>query len=282
MSKYLDLVKRIGRYIFKGIPTQNITANVYQLSSEERLKGRNIIITGGSKGIGFYIAKKCVEEGARVLITGRNELDLINAKNKLGERCLTMVHDISCDFSYDTFFLEAKKLFGNKKIDSLVNNAGISIHGIDYSTCSIEDWDKQFNINLKGLYFFTQAFVKQCISFDNTKGNIVNISSERGLYCDDVPYGLIKNALNAYTRGLSRRLLKYGVRVNAIAPGVTVSQMTGYTDESNLYRESTCGKRVLIPEEIAEVAIFLLSDNSNCISGEVIACNMGNHLRCDW
>lgn len=102
------------------------------------------------------------------------------------------------------------------------------------------------------------------------------------MYGDDIPYGLIKAALNSLTAGLGRRLLKKGIYVNAIAPGVTASDMTGYSKNGNLYRQAACAKRVYLPEEVAEVAVFMLSDLSNCISSQVIPCNNGNHLRCDW
>lgn len=71
------------------------------------------------------------------------------------------------------------------------------------------------------------------------------------------------------------------VRVNAIAPGVTASDMTGFDKQGNLFRQTSRGKRVFIPEEVAETAVFLLSMESNCITGEIIPCNQGNHLRCD-
>lgn len=103
--------------------------------------------------------------------------------------------------------------------------------------------------------------------------------SERGLYGDDIPYGLTKVALISYTKGLAKKVVEDGIRVNAIAPGVVATEMTNYDPKGDLYREGAIGKRVLLAEEIAETVAFLLSDAANCISGEVIACNEGNHLR---
>ena len=99
------------------------------------------------------------------------------------------------------------------------------------------------------------------------------------MYGDDIPYGLTKAAINSLTKGLSCKFAKKGIRVNAIAPGVTVSDMTGYADNNNLYRPSTIGGRVFLAEEVAEITVFILSDASKCISGEIIPCNQGNHLR---
>jgi NAD(P)-dependent dehydrogenase (short-subunit alcohol dehydrogenase family) len=269
------------RYIVKGVPVINISAKVYQIEHGNTLIGKNIIVTGASKGIGYAIAKKCTSEGANVIITGRNEKALEEAKEKLGIRCKYLVSDVRDINKMDTFLSNATKLVNGEKIDCLVSNAGVSLHEKDYSMVTVDSWDEQMDTNLKGTYFLIQAFVKQLQRF-NGGGNILIVSSERGLYCDDTPYGLSKTALNSLTQGLSRRLITQGIRVNAIAPGVTASEMTGYKSDENLYRESACGKRVFLPEEIAEVAAFLLNDASQCISGEIIACDQGNYLRSDW
>lgn len=95
---------------------------------------------------------------------------------------------------------------------------------------------------------------------------------------------MTKAAINSLTGALSRRVYQYGIRVNAIAPGVTLSDMTKeYADvtDSNLSRNCAAG-RIFLPEEVAELACFLLSDVSKCISGEVIHCNAGNHLNPFW
>ena len=95
---------------------------------------------------------------------------------------------------------------------------------------------------------------------------------------------MTKAALNSLTKALSRRVYQDGIRVNAIAPGVTVSDMTKeYADASdgNMARDCASG-RIFLPEEVAELACFLLSDASKCISGEIIHCNAGNHLKAFW
>ena len=108
-------------------------------------------------------------------------------------------------------------------------------------------------------------------------GNVLNIISERGLYCDDLPYELTKCALIDFTKGLSQKVIKNEIRVNAIAPGVTATKMTGYKEDENLYNEYTCGRGFLYLE-IAQIAVFSISDYFDCISGEVLSCNQGNHL----
>lgn len=273
-------IMRALRYIVRGVQPKVIKANIIVSDSSQSLKGKNILITGGGRGLGFYIAKKCVEEGANVLITGRSEQTLQEASKLLGG-CAYIPFDVADIGHIKLFFDQCEdKLKGG--VDCLVNNAGISLHESNIMNVTTETYDKQFATNLRAPYFLSQEFIKRYNSQKKTSGNILFVSSERGLYCDDIPYGLIKAALNSLTQGLGRRFIDKGIRVNAIAPGVTVSDMTGYKKDGNLLRPAACGERVYLPEEVAEVACFLLSDVAGCISSQIIPCNRGNHLRCDW
>lgn len=273
-------LERVFHYIIHGIPIKKTFVNVSQLSSSDKLKGKNILITGGGRGLGFYIAKKCLYEGANVLITGRSEENLCVASKELDD-CKYIVFDLSNIHGVHNLIEQCALQFDGR-IDCLINNAGISLHEGNIKRVTIEGFENQLNINLKAPYFLSQAFIKHCEEVGNYNASILFVSSERGLYCDDMPYGLIKASINSLTRGLSRRLIKEGIRVNAVAPGVTASDMTGYKRDSDLYREKACGERVFLPEEVAETVTFLISDAAKCISGEIISCNQGNHLRCDW
>ncbi len=279
MGKITGYFKRGIKYIVSGQPQININVNIAQISYGGILEGKRVFITGGTKGLGFEIAKKCLSEKAKVAITGRSMEALEKAKKELGDNADLFIyrHDVTDIGSDDEVIAAAVKDMGG--IDCFVNNAGVSEHNIDYATCTEEMWDRQVDTNLKGAYFMTQAFMKYYDQSGLESGNIINMVSERGLYGDDVPYGLTKRALISYTEGMAKKLIAKGVRVNAIAPGVTATDMTGYDKNGNLYRRYALGKRVLLPEEIAETAVFLLSDASNCISGQVIACNEANHLK---
>ncbi len=272
-------IKRALKYIIKGVPNKIVRVDVAQLQYGGALKGKRVLITGGTRGLGLAIARRALEEQASVTITGRSREGIDKAIASLGspKGLFGIVHDIADIGRDEETVNEAARLMGG--VDILINNAGVSVHNIDYSTCTEEQWDVQMDTNLKGVYFMTQAFMRRYEADGLTQGKIINMTSERGLYGDDVPYGLAKRALISYTEGLAVRLIGKGVRVNAIAPGVTATDMTGYSPEDNLYREYARGKRVLLPEEIAETAIFLMSDAANCISGQVIACNEANHLK---
>lgn len=279
MRKLKEYIKRGITYVVSGVPQKIVKVPVAQIQYGGILEGKKVLLTGGSRGLGYAIAKRCLEEKALVTITGRSKEVLEEAKKSLGnpENLFVFEHDVRQYDKDDELILNARRAMNG--IDCLINNAGVSVHNIDYSNCTEEQWDRQMDTNLKGVYFLTQAYMKYYEEVGKKSGKIINMVSERGLYGDDVPYGMAKRALISYTEGLARKLILKGVRVNAIAPGVTATEMTGYDPEDNLFRRYAVGRRVLLPEEIAEVAIFMISDASNCISGQVIACNEGNHLR---
>ena len=276
----LEKIKRVIKYILYGIPTEHILkCNVVVSQSTKKLLDKNILITGGGRGLGFYIAQKCILEGANVVIVGRNEDVLKTASKEL--KCRYIAFDLSNISNISKMLNEAINMLDGR-IDCLVNNAGISLHEKSMMEVTLETFDKQLDINLKAPYFLTQNFIKHCIDVHNKKASVVFVSSERGLYCDEIPYGLIKAAINSLTRGIARRHVRNGIRVNAIAPGITESDMTIADRTKNMACEYNCGGRFFLPEEVAETAAFILSDEANCINGEIIACDQGNYLRCDW
>ena len=269
-----NYIKRGIRYIVKGIPQINITTQIVQKTPQEMFKNKKILITGGGSGLGFYIAKKCANEGAKVIIVGRNKEKLEEAINQLGPNTSYMIFDVQESEKSEEFMKEVFEKYG--KIDCLINNAGISLHEKDFFNVTIDKFNKQIDTNLKGAYFLTQAYIN--LLQEKDQGNVIFISSERGAQCDYLPYGLTKVAINSLTEGLSRKYYKRGIRVNAVAPGITASNMTNIDKDSNLYCSYNASGRYFIPEEVAEVVAFLISDMSKCISGEVIYCDAGNHL----
>lgn len=274
---YKQYLKRSAKYILRGVPVKNITANISYLQPNNRLSGKKIIVTGGGKGLGAAMAKKFVSEGASVLISGRNEQTLRSTADKIGCKYLTL--DIQNTAELDNFISEADRIL--EGVDCLVNNAGISLHEPTFFDVTPETFDAQIATNLRGGFFLTQSFTKLLLR-GKRKGNVLFISSETGETVDIRPYGFTKAAINSMVQGLACLFVKDGIRVNAVAPGITASDMTGYKADGDLYLAGNATERVYLPEEVAETACFLLSDVSGCISGQVIVCNNGKTINSRW
>lgn len=262
------------RYIVHGVPTHVVTAKVTYSTPNQLLDGKKIIITGGGRGLGRAMAKRFTEEGAKVLIAGRNEESLKQSAKEIS--CAYLPLDVQDVNSFDEFIERAWEiLYG---VDCLVNNAGVSHHEGNIRNVSFEDFNTQINTNLRSGYFLSQKFIEKFETTSLQGGNILFVSSERGMMADDLPYGITKNAINALVQGLARELINKGIRVNAIAPGVTASDMTGFSKDSNLSLSTQMTGRVYFPEEVAEIACFLLSDNSNLLNGQILVCNEGKSI----
>ena len=255
-----------------------IRANVTYLAPNQRMAGKKVIITGGGRGLGFSMARKFMDEGADVLIAGRNAELLAEKAAELG--CKYLALDVQDVAVFPEFIRQADEMLGG--VNCLVNNAGISVHEANIRSVTPEGFDAQIQTNLRGAYFLSQAFIKLMEGKKRRDGSILFISSERGLFVDDIPYGLTKAAMNSLVQGLAVRMLPSGIRVNAIAPGITASDMTGFSADGNLFCGYNTSKRVFLPEEVSETACFLLSDCSRCITGQIIACDEGRAINPHW
>lgn len=277
---FKKILKRVAQFIIASQPDEFVKVELSQINYGECLKNKNIVVTGGGRGLGYQMAKKFVSEGANVLIAGRNEERLKSVSAELGTAYI--VHDVSDASSAESFLSSCSTRLGG--VDCLVSNAGISLHEGNFMNVTIEGFDRQFDINMRGNYFLCKAFLEMKLADQSTNASLLIISSETADQVYDIPYGMTKAAVNSMMRAFSRRVYRQGIRVNAIAPGVTLTDMTkeyAARDDGNLYRDCPCG-RVFVPEEVAEVACFLLSDASKCISGEVIHTNAGNHFKTFW
>jgi NAD(P)-dependent dehydrogenase (short-subunit alcohol dehydrogenase family) len=268
------------RFLITGEP--KVYVRVDSVTHGNLLLDKNIIVTGASSGIGYEIAKKCLLEGGNALCVARNEEKLIAALEKLkvstgSNKVQCLPWDIANIVIYKEKSKKAIELLGGH-IDCLVNSAGIT-SPVSIENCTPEQWDDIFNINLKGLFFLTSEFIHQFVT-QGSGGNVVMIASQAGLNAQTRPYALTKAAIIHLSAGLAKEYISNNIRVNAIAPGPTVSDMLAIDPNGDLHSGNR-GKRVFRSEEIAETALFLLSNASNCITGEVIACNGGNSIRTD-
>ena len=193
------------------------------------------MVTGGGRGLGASMAEKFVKEGAYVLIAGRNESVLKTTADKIGCQYLTL--DVSDVSSFDSFIEKSEVMLGG--ITSLVNNAGISLHEKTFFDVTPDTFDSQVNTNMKGSFFLTQKVIRLWKE-KNIKGEVLFISSETGDMMDFRPYGFTKVAINSMVQGLAYLFAKDQIRINAVAPGVTVSDMTGQRTDGNLYNKKIC------------------------------------------
>lgn len=272
--KFIQTLKYIGKIWRDGGITQ---VHIGQINYGGILKGKRILITGGSAGIGLAIAKKCLNEGAEVLITGRNSDKLESAKKELNTPLLyTLQWDIS-DVSIIEKRLEDALGLLKGPLDVLVNNAGVLILNEGFPSISEKTWDITYSTNSKGLFFLSQNVVKLWRN-NSFKGKIINISSTGGFLAANHPYRMTKWDVVGFTEWLGIALSPYGIIVNGIAPGRIATDMLNASSE-NVYdtRQPVC--RFGLPEEVAELAVFLMSDAANYIVGQTIICDGGYTLK---
>ena len=219
-------IKRVGRYLLKGLPVNHITATIVTIAPNELLKGRKALITGGTSGIGYAIASAFLRSGASVVITGRTEQRLENSVKKLAEenpsvkdRIAFVVMDNKEVSSFKTLFDSHPIL---KETDILVNNAGVL--GGDISIATEEDYDSILDTNLKGTFFLSQLVARN-MKERGIKGNILNIASSSSLRPATSAYTISKWGIRGLTLGLAKVLAPYGITVNGLAPGPTATPM---------------------------------------------------------
>lgn len=242
------------------------------------LEGKRALVTGAGSGIGLAIARKYCEEGAQVLITGRNEKKLMRACSDM-DTMKYMVWDVT-DFEHcrDKIEKAAQMLEGSLNI--LVNNAGVLTENDfsqKYMELTPEEWDYVMDINCKGMFFMCQNMAKHMLE-NRVKGHIVNITSEMGFRSACVTYGISKWGTVGMTKGLGKALASQNIIVNGIAPGATTTEMMRWKEGDSTYRKSHANKRYAFPDEIAELAVFLGSEKADNIVGEVIISDGGSSL----
>ena len=271
-------VKHIVSFLLHG-ETRPVVAHISYIQADRQLEGKKIIITGGGRGIGYAMARKFKASGADVLISGRDEAKLKAVAGEIG--CSYLKLDLRDVGSFESFIDEANHILGGA--NCLVNNAGISLHENGFLNVQEEQFDAQFDTNLKGAFFLTQTFIKKRLKPEQDEiSKILFISSETGMTADERPYGLTKAALNSLVQGIAYRYVNEGFRINALAPGVTVTDMVEKQDDGDLFCSYGITKRYYLPDEVAEIACSLLSDATNCINGQIIYCNEGKTINARW
>lgn len=243
------------------------------------LTGKVAIVTGSSRGIGLSIAKKLSSNGASIIINGVSNLELLEkTAEEISEQfnceVVPALYDVSTPEGAQDLVKMAFSKF--RRLDIMVNNAGILQDSL-IGMINNEDVDKTLDINLKGVIYGTQAAAR--LMKRNSSGSIINTSSIIGRYgnAGQLVYGASKAGVIGATRSAGKELAEYGIRVNAIAPGYIKTDMIKdipahiHTERM----ESIAMKRIGEASDIANVALFLASDLSSYITGQVIGVDGG-------
>ena len=239
------------------------------------LKNKTALITGANGGIGLSILKKFSENGADIIACTRSKNEkfeqlILDISKKNKNKITPIYFDLSKENEIGQAIEKISSI--SNKIEIVVNNAGINQVSL-FQMTSIEKIKEIFDINFFSQLKLTQKLMK--IMIKNKKGSIINISSNAAEECDAgrVGYASSKAALIAFTKVLSKELGSFNIRVNAIAPGLTNTKMMGQDVSRKVIEEAikrVALKRPAEPEEISDVVMFLGSDLSSYISGEVI------------
>jgi len=235
---------------------------------------RNIIVTGGTRGIGKAITKAFLDNGDRVFAIFEKNIDKAKETEKLG--AITIKADVGNGEDIKKIIDEVHK-YG--KVDILINNAGIS-QIKPFADITEDDWDRMFSVNVKSAYLMSKAVLSDMLK--TKKGKIINISSiwgQTGASCE-VHYSASKAAMIGFTKALAKELGLSGITVNSIAPGVIDTDMNKEIDEESLKEivEEMPITRVGTPKEVAESVMFLASEKANYITGQVISVNGGMYI----
>uniref|UniRef100_A0A7C3UKL7 3-oxoacyl-[acyl-carrier-protein] reductase n=1 Tax=Geoglobus ahangari TaxID=113653 RepID=A0A7C3UKL7_9EURY len=242
------------------------------------LNGKLMLVTGASRGIGRAIAIKAAKCGADIVLNYVSDKskplvdETIKIIKDLGREAIAVKADVG-NWDEVMSMWEIVKDFGT--VSCLVNNAGITRDNL-FVKMSKEDWDEVIRVNLTGAFYVTRIFIDHLIE---TKGSIVFVSSVVGQdgNVGQANYAASKAGLIGLTKALALELARYGIRVNAVAPGFTETDMTAKIPEK--VREKILSripmKRFADPDEIAKVVVFLASDDASYITGVTIPVSGG-------
>ena len=244
------------------------------------LKGRVAVVTGGSRGIGKMIAQGYVEQGAKVYITARKAEACDATAKELSAHgtCLSLPSDLSTVDGCRAFASEVAKL--EDKIDILVNNAGAA-WGAPLDEFPENGWDKTMDLNVKSLFYLTQAFHKPLANAASAEqpAKVINIASIDGIKInpwETYAYQASKAAVIHLTRRLAAELIAEHICVSGIAPGAFASDMNkAARDAADAVGTQIPAKRIGTPEDMAGVAVFLASRAGDYVVGDTLAVDGG-------
>lgn len=240
----------------------------------QRFNNSVVLISGGTRGIGFACAQRFIEEGARVALFGRNEETARRAAASLGGHCRGYGCDVSDPSAVNALVTRVLDDFG--AIDVLVNNAGVTDDGL-LARMKDEQWRAVMDTSLSGAFYLCRATAKTMLR--RRKGRIINIGSVIGIHgqAGQCNYAAAKAGLIGFTKAYAREMASRNITVNLVAPGLIDTDMTQHMSDamSAAAIEHIPVKRAGAPEEVAAAILFLASDDAAYITGAVIPVDGG-------
>jgi 3-oxoacyl-[acyl-carrier protein] reductase len=250
------------------------------MSEAKPLAGKVVLVTGGTRGIGLAVARSLADDGASVVVSGRDPARLESAAKELealGASALAVVADAAKREDADRLVEAAKERFG--RIDVLVNNAGITRDQL-LVRMKDDDWDQVLDTNLRGVFLMTRAAGK--VMMRQKSGRIVNISSAAGAMgnAGQVNYSAAKAGVIGLTKASARELAHWNILVNAVAPGLIETDMAAAipADAREALMQQVPLKRIGTVKDVAEVVRFLAGEGGGYITGQIIHVNGGLYM----
>jgi len=252
------------------------------------LDNKVIIITGAAMGLGLAAAKELASQGARLTLVDYNEKSLLQAQDDISKqfpssKIVTVIADVSKEEDVKNYVDETVKAYG--RIDGLYNNAGIEGRQASMTEYDLGVFRKVIDINLMGVYFGMRYVIP--VMQKQNYGRIVNVASVGGIrgVLNQSAYVATKHAVTGMTKNAALEFGKYGITTNAIAPGAILTPMVAEAFKQvnpqdpkaaeTEYAKANPTKRLGVPEEVAKVVAFLLSDDASYVSGQTIAIDGG-------
>lgn len=242
---------------------------------------RKALVTGASRGIGYAIAKKLVQNGDAVVITGRKKETLERAAAELGKNVFPMVWDAAEFDKAEEKIREAAEMLGG--LDIVINNAGIFARRSEWDKRSLlqttaKEWQEVIDVNASAVFFTMQASVNYMLK-NAVKGNILNITSVAGEEPVFGAYGGSKILATGLTRGWGKMFAADGITINGIAPGPVATEMNNWHEGDSMKHDRIPYGRFATVDEVAALAMYLLEEKAKMICGETVIIDGAYSIR---